>query len=68
MTIRQCVDWKEVTTTQHDKPTKPIASRQVPVLREISLSKPEGYDWLIYALIDTPGAGGKKDKPCDPNS
>ncbi|GAW48040.1 MULTISPECIES: hypothetical protein [unclassified Nocardioides] len=68
VTIRQCVDWREVKTTQHDKPTKPIASRQVPVLREISLSKPEGYDWLIYALIDTPGAGGKKDKPCDPNS
>ena len=65
--IAQCVDYRSTTTTQYGKPTKPIASRQEPVLREIHLSKPDGYDWLIYALITTPGANGKKDEPCDPD-
>lgn len=66
ITIRECVDYRTTTTTQYDKPTKPVASRQQPVLREITLNMPEGYDWLIYAINKTPGAGGKKDKPCDP--
>lgn len=65
--IQQCVDYRSVTTTQYGKPTQPIESRQEPVLREIYLSKPDGYDWLIYGLVTTPGAGGKKDKSCDPS-
>ncbi|UUZ59588.1 hypothetical protein [Nocardioides sp. B-3] len=66
--IMQCVDYRSTTTTQNGNPTQPIESRQKPVLREINLSKPEGYGWLIYAINATPGANGKKDKPCDPTS
>jgi hypothetical protein len=64
--IEQCVDYRSTTTTQNGEPTKPIESRQQPVLREITMSKPKGYDWLIYAINATPGAGGKKDRPCGP--
>lgn len=67
VTIEQCVDYRFTTTTQYDKPTSPIESRQEPVLREITMNKPKGHDWLIYAINATPGAGGKKDKPCNPS-
>ncbi len=66
--IEQCVDYRSTTTTQNGEATKPIESRQKPVLREITMIKPKGYDWLIYAINATPGAGGKKDKPCDPTA
>lgn len=66
--IAQCVDYRSTTTTQHGKPTTPIKARQKPVLREINMSQPKGYDWLIYGINATPGAGGKKDKPCDPTA
>ena len=66
--IEQCVDYRSTTTTQYGEVTKPIESRQTPVLREITMSRPKGYDWLIYAINASPGAGGKKDKPCDPPS
>lgn len=66
--IAQCVDYRSTTTTQNDKPTMPITARQKPVLREINLSQPQGYDWLIYGINATPGAGGKKDKTCDPTA
>ena len=66
--IVQCVDYRSTTTTQHGKPTTPIKARQKPVLREINLSRPQGYDWLIYGINATPGAGGKKDEPCNPTA
>jgi len=66
VTIRECIDYRATTTTQNDEPTEPVAARQQPVLREVTLNRPEGYDWLIYAINKTPGAGGKKDKSCEP--
>jgi hypothetical protein len=64
--IVQCVDYASTTTTQNGDPTEPIRSRKTPVAREISLSRPKGFDWLIYGINATPGNGGKKDRPCDP--
>lgn len=62
--IEQCVDYRSTTTTQNGELTALIESRQEPVLREITLNKPAGYDWLIYAINTTPGGGGAKDRPC----
>jgi hypothetical protein len=64
--IVQCVDYASTTTTQNGDPTEPIRSRKTPVAREISLSRPKGFDWLIYGINATPGRGGKKDRPCNP--
>lgn len=61
--INQCVDYTKVKGTQRGKPTKPISWQQKPQLRTISLSKPKGYDWLIYGVID---ASSGKDRPCTP--
>lgn len=65
--IRQCIDYRAMTTTQHGEPTKPIASRQRPVLRELNLSKPEGYDWLIYGINEAANGKELEDKPCNPD-
>lgn len=63
--IRQCVDYDPMETVQRGSPAPRIESRADPVLREINLSKPEGYDWLIYSLNTAPGKD-EKDIPCDP--
>lgn len=61
--INQCVDYTKVKGTQRGKPTQPISWQQKPQLRTISLSKPAGYDWLIYGIVD---ATGGKSRPCKP--
>lgn len=66
--IRQCIDYRAMTTTQHGKPTKPVSTRQQPVLRELNLSKPSGYDWLIYGINEAPNGKQLEDKPCNPDS
>lgn len=65
--IRQCIDYRAMTTTQHGKPTKPVATRQRPVLRELNLSKPSGYDWLIYGINESATGKPLEDKPCNPD-
>ncbi|MEP9385553.1 hypothetical protein [Nocardioides sp. KR10-350] len=61
--ITQCVDNTQIKVTQHGKPAKPVKAQQRPNLRTISLSKPKGYDWLIYGIED---ASSGKPKPCKP--
>ena len=45
-TIRQCVDYSPVKRTQAGEPVDRPDPK--PQLRDIHLSKPAGYDWLIY--------------------
>ncbi|WP_300644523.1 hypothetical protein [Nocardioides sp.] len=61
--IQQCVDNTQIKVTQRGKPAKPVRAQQKPNLRIISLSKPEGHDWLIYGIKD---ASSGKPKPCEP--
>lgn len=44
--IRQCVDFSPVTATQAGEPVERPEPK--PQVREINLSMPKGYDWLIY--------------------
>lgn len=50
--IEQCVDYTSITNTQRGKTIEPDPWATHPRLRVIRLSKPEGYDWLIYQLSD----------------
>jgi len=61
--INQCVDYAEIKVTQRGKPAKQVAWQQKPNLRTIKLSKPKGYDWLIYGITD---ASTGKARPCKP--
>lgn len=65
VTIEQCVDWRPTNPTQHGKPLPPVAERQKPVLRVIDLGSLKG-EWLVYAIVTTPGKDGKEDVQCDP--
>ncbi|MFE6510275.1 hypothetical protein ACFVBP_21595 [Nocardioides sp. NPDC057764] len=62
VTIEQCLDYTPVTTTQRGKVVKRPAPK--PQLRTIHLSRPAGYDWLIYELVDLDKNG--KGRPCTP--
>lgn len=59
--VRQCVDHTVQTTTQYGKEVRPRKKFQRPVIREIQLSKPKGFDWLIYRLDDIQDGDAK---PC----
>jgi hypothetical protein len=59
-TIRQCVDYSTVKTTQDGKTLDPPTGSQ---LRELHLSRPEGFDFLIYQ--ETFRFKGEI-KPCEP--
>jgi hypothetical protein len=50
--IEQCVDYTSITNTQRGEAIEPDPWATHPRLRAIRLSKPEGYDWLIYQLSD----------------
>jgi hypothetical protein len=63
--IRQCVDYRPTTTTQRGEETRPVKSRQRPVIRLIGLSKDGGTPWQIYELVTEPRG---KDQPCTPRS
>lgn len=61
--IDQCVDYTTVKVTQRGEPAQPVKWQQKPNLRTITLEKPEGYDWLIYGVVD---ASSGKARPCTP--
>ena len=61
--IDQCVDYTQGTTTQGGKEVQAPKWVSRPNLRTISLSKPKGYDWLIYGITD---ASSGKARPCTP--
>ena len=63
--IRQCIDYRPTKTTQYGKPTKPVESRQQPVLRDVHMLKVGNVQWLIAAINRSPGG---KDQPCNPTS
>jgi hypothetical protein len=62
--IEQCVDYSAITGSQNDTPVEPEAWAKEPRLRTIQLSKPAGYDWLIYNLVDA--TSSKRPKACTP--
>jgi hypothetical protein len=61
--IEQCVDYTQGKTTQAGKPTQVPGWVKKPNLRTITLSKPKGYEWLIYGVVD---ASSGKARPCAP--
>lgn len=61
--IRQCVDYSEVVGTQDGKPVVRYPWIEKPQLRTIYLSQPDGYDWLIFGVVDISGG---KNRPCTP--
>ncbi|MGD9961861.1 hypothetical protein [Nocardioides sp.] len=61
--INQCVDYTQVSITQRGEPAPPVKGQQKPNLRTVTLEKPEGYDWLIYGVVD---ASTGKARPCVP--
>lgn len=60
--IVQCLDYTTVSTTQWGKPIPKTDWYGTPQQRVIHLSKPSGYDWLIYGIVE----GGEKSRPCKP--
>jgi hypothetical protein len=60
--IEQCVDFSDVATTQGGAQVKGNKWTTTPHLRGLSLSKPKGYDWLIYSYGDSEG----KKQRCTP--
>ena len=50
--IVQCVDYTTVTSTQRGEPVKQYDWIATPQRRTITLQKPTGYGWLIYAVED----------------
>lgn len=61
--IVQCVDYTTIRGTQRGEPVTRPAWLKKPQLRKLFLSKPEGYDWLIYGVVDaTTGTSA----PCTP--
>lgn len=60
--IEQCVDYAAVRVTQYGEKVESRSDK--PRLRTIRLSKPEGYDWLIYELSDA--TSKPRPERCDP--
>lgn len=58
VTIRQCVDFASVTTSQDGKVIKPVTDK--PQLRDINIDKPEDT-WLIVKITNAEGGN----RPCD---
>ncbi|WP_341925127.1 hypothetical protein [Nocardioides psychrotolerans] len=61
--INQCVDYGPIITEQNGKEADRPAWALKPNLRTITLEKPEGYDWLIYGVVD---ASSGEARPCTP--
>lgn len=60
--IVQCVDYTTIEGTQRGKRVPRPAWLETPQLRTLQLSKPDGYDWLIYGVVD---ATTGKSAPCE---
>lgn len=61
--IEQCVDYRPIVTEQNGREAQRPKWALQPNLRTITLSKPKGYDWLIYRIVD---ASSGKSRPCEP--
>lgn len=61
--IVQCVDYTTIHGTQRGEPVTRPAWLEKPQLRKLFLSRPDGYDWLIYGVVD---AQTGKSAPCKP--
>jgi len=61
--INQCVDYTQGRTTQNGEEVEAPGWISKPNLRTITLDQPDGYDWLIYGVVD---ASGGKARPCTP--
>lgn len=61
--IVQCVDYTTIQGTQRGEPVTRPGWLEEPQLRKIYLSKPEGYEWLIYGVVD---ASTGEPAPCKP--
>lgn len=64
VTIEQCVDYTSIKAYQDGELVEPEPWATEPRLRTIDLSKPEGYNWLIYTLTDS--ASTQRPGRCDP--
>lgn len=62
--IEQCVLYSSGSTTQRGKPIESAKWATVPRLRTIELSKPKGFDWLIYGV--TTAASKPRPERCTP--
>lgn len=65
VTLEQCVNYSAAVTTQRGEVVEGETWGTQPRIREIQLSKPEGYGWLIYSLKDA--TSKKRPKRCDPS-
>ena len=61
--IQQCVDYAAVVGTQNGKPVVRYPWMEKPQLRTIYLTQPDGYDWLIFGVVDISEG---KSRPCKP--
>lgn len=61
--IVQCVDYTTIQGIQRGEPVTRPGWLEKPQLRKLYLSRPEGYDWLIYGIVD---ASTGKPAPCEP--
>lgn len=61
--IDQCVDYGPIVAKQNGKKADRPAWALKPNRRTITLEKPDGYDWLIYGVVD---ASSGKPRPCKP--
>jgi hypothetical protein len=64
VTIQQCVDYTTITGEQNGEPIEREAWARTPRLQTITLSKPEGHDWLVYGLQDS--TSKKRPPRCTP--
>jgi hypothetical protein len=49
LTLEECADYTGIKVTKFGKPVAP-ANKAPRVLTTISMSKPKGYDWLVYSM------------------
>lgn len=50
--ILQCVDYTTIEGTQRGEPVVRPSWLEKPQLRRVFMSRPAGYDWIIYGVVD----------------
>lgn len=61
--IKQCVDYTTRTAYQGGEPVERESWGDKPMTRTLTLSKPEGHNWLIYEVTEPTE---ERHKPCEP--
>jgi hypothetical protein len=61
--IVQCVGYTTISGTQRGEPVVRPAWLEKPQLRRMFMSKPDGYDWIVYGVVD---ASSGKSARCTP--